>query len=424
VTRDSHSIILRAELLLRQGRHNDAERELAQILANDPRHAVAHALMAQAMLGQLRLNDAEYAAREAVSTAPDEPFAHYTVAAVLTERRRYSEAVSAIQQAIALDTNSPDQFALLAQIRTEQREWSAALKGADLGLAIDPEHAACVNLRAIALTHLGRRDDAASAVAGALQRDPDNAVTHANQGWTCLHQNDPKRALEHFREALRLEPGNEWARAGIVEAMKARNPIYRAMLAYFLWMSRLSGRTQTAIIFGGWFGQRMLRGAARENPELGPYVWPIIIAYAIFVWMTWLAHPLFNLLLRLSKYGRHALSREQTITSNWILALLLIAIASAMSLLTGFAEWKLAAGLSALLLTIPVSTIWLCDEGWPRVANIAIAGGMAMIGIALTYLEFTGAAPGLTGSLLALLVGCAFLSSIVVQFLVRAQPTR
>jgi tetratricopeptide (TPR) repeat protein len=423
-TRDPQSLILRADLLLQQGRFADAERELGQLLSTDPRHPLAHALMAHAMLGQLRLNDAEYAAREAVSSAPDEAFAHFAVAAVLRERRRYSEAAAAIEQAIALDPYSPDQFAMLAQIRVDQREWAAALSAADQGLSSDPEHAACVNLRAIALVHLGRRDEAATVVRGALDKDPANAITHANQGWTCLHQNDPKRALEHFREALRLDPGNDWARAGIVEAMKARNPIYRVILAYFLWMSRLSSGTQTAIILGGFFGSRVLREAADANPALGPYVWPIIIAYALFVWMTWLANPLFNMLLRLSKYGRHALSREQTVTSDWILALLLIGVGSAASLLLGVAEWKISLALTALLLTIPVSTIWLCDPGWPRWANGAIALGMATVGVLLTLLELTGAAPAATSGLLGVLLVSAFLSSFAVQFLVRATPTR
>ena len=423
-TRDAQSLILRADLLLQQGRFNDAERELGQLLSNDPRHALAHALMAQAMLGQLRLNDAEYAAREAISSAPDEAFSHYAMSAVLRERRRFAEAVIAIQQAIALDPYSPNQFALLAQLRIDQREFSAALAAADQGLSIDPEHAACVNLRAIALVHLGRRGEAAAVVQGALDKDPENSVTHANQGWTLLHRNDPKRALEHFREALRLDPTNDWARAGIVEAMKARNPIYRVILAYFLWMSRLSGRTQSAIVLGGWFGQRVLREAARSNPGLQPYVLPIILAYALFVWMTWLANPLFNLLLRLSKYGRHALSREQTVTSNWILVLLLICAGALGSLFLGFAEWKLSLALTALLLTIPVSTIWLCEEGWPRWANLGIVLAMAGIGGTLTLRHLLGADDRATDALFGLLVFGAFASSIGVQFLVRARPTR
>ncbi len=46
----------------------------------------------------------------------------------------------------------------------------------------------------------------------ALANDPENALTHANQGWALLHRGDHERALEHFREALRIDPELEWAR--------------------------------------------------------------------------------------------------------------------------------------------------------------------------------------------------------------------
>src|SRR6185295_5916341 len=98
-------------------------------------------------------------------------------------------------------------------------------------------------------------------------------------GWALLHAGDAKRALEHFREALRLDPELEFARAGVVEALKARNPIYRVMLLYFLWMARLSGRTRWGIILGGYFGFRMLRTWADEHPDYAAYVQPLIIAY-------------------------------------------------------------------------------------------------------------------------------------------------
>ena len=66
----------------------------------------------------------------------------------------------------------------------------------------------------MALVRLGRRDEAGATLEAALARDPENAVTHANQGWARLHAGDFRGALEHFREALRLNPSLEWARAG------------------------------------------------------------------------------------------------------------------------------------------------------------------------------------------------------------------
>jgi tetratricopeptide (TPR) repeat protein len=279
-------------------------------------------------------------------------------------------------------------------------------------------------LRAIALVHLGRRDDAARTIDGALAASPEDAVTHANQGWTLLHQGDPKRAMTHFREALRLDPTSDWARAGIVEAMKARNPIYRWLLGFFLWMSRLSPGARWGIILGGWFGNRVLRGVAATNPSLAPFIWPITTVYILFVLMTWLAPPLFNAMLRLDRDGRHALSREQIITSNWILSLLTIAAGSFIGLLATGVGWLEILTVVALLLAIPVSTIWRCDEGWPRRANVAIAVALALVGSAMVYIAVTNGSAELFDRLFGVFVVGTLAASFVVQSLVSAKPQR
>ncbi len=51
-----------------------------------------------------------------------------------------------------------------------------------------PEHAGCLNLRAMALVQLGRKDEASRTLGSALADDPENALTHANQGWALLHR--------------------------------------------------------------------------------------------------------------------------------------------------------------------------------------------------------------------------------------------
>ena len=79
--------------------------------------------------------------------------------------------------------------------------------------------------------------------------------------------------MEHFREALRLNPNMEWARQGILEALRARNPIYRVMLRYFLWMSRFRGKVQFGIVIGGWLGYQAIQGLLRSNPSRWPLCW-------------------------------------------------------------------------------------------------------------------------------------------------------
>jgi tetratricopeptide (TPR) repeat protein len=316
----------RARLLLAQSRPADAEREALQALAGQPENPDALALLALSRLDQGKGEAALAAAQEALGFAPDHPYFHYVLGIVLHRLERNDDAHAAAQEAISRDPSDASHFVLLSSIQLARRDWPGALTAAESALALDPEHVNAANLRAMALVRLGRKEEATATVDFALHRAPENAFSHANQGWNCLHRNDPKRAQEHFREALRLEPDLEYARDGMLEALKARNPIYRGMLAYFLWMSRLGAQYQWGIILGCYFGGRLLTSTARQNPEYHVLWWILIGLFYAFVYLTWTAAPMFNLFLRLNRFGRHVLSHDQRVASNWFGAFFLGAL--------------------------------------------------------------------------------------------------
>lgn len=384
----------RSTLLLEQGRFDLAEKELRRRLTEDHQDSLAHALLAFCLMKQERLPEAEREAREAVALDPDEAFSHYRLGQVLNHRDRPDQAAAAFQEAIRLDPEDADYPAALASIRVQQRRWDEALAAAEQGLQLDPDHDGCTNLRAMILTHTGKTDEAHSTLDGALARDPDNAFTHANRGWTLLRESRPVQAIEHFREALRLDPSMEYARIGIVEAMKARNPIYRPILRFFLWMGSLQGRSQMWMIFGLFFGMRLLRQVARSQPSLAPFLYPVIFLYLAFVLLTWVADPLFNLLLRLDRFGRLALSREQLQASNWfgaVLGLALVALAA--GLVTG-SEPLLLVALGAAALILPVTAIFRCQPGWPR---RIMAGYTALLVLLMSVALYSGEIAGFLG---------------------------
>ena len=303
--------VTRAQLLLAQSRPADAERESMLALAQQPDDPQALALLALSRLQQGKRELALEAAQSAVGLAPDEPFLHNVHAHVLREAGRNDEARAVTQEAIRLDPGDADHFSLLASIELGRGKWQPALEASEQALALNPEHVGAANLRAMALVRLGRKAEAMESVDYALDRAPDDAFSHANQGWNQLHRNQPKKAQEHFREALRLDPELEYAREGMLEALKARNPIYRVMLAYFLWMGRQSARFQWAFILGIFFGNSAVRTLARTQPELNWLWWPLLGLFYAFVYLSWTAQPMFNLLLCFDRFGRHVLSRDQ-----------------------------------------------------------------------------------------------------------------
>jgi len=322
----------RAQLLLQQSRPADAERETLLALAENPDSARGHAYLALSRLDLQKPIEALAAAQRAVALSPDDPFSHHILAVVLNRLDREKEARVAIEEAIRLDPHNESHFAVLASVHLALRDWTAALAAAEQGLAINPEDVQCANLRSMALVRLGRKEEAMQTVDYALERAPESAWSHANQGWNCLHRNDPKKAQDHFREALRLEPDFEYARQGMLEALKARNPVYRGMLVYFLWMGRLSVKLQWVFVIGTMFGVRAVRTAAEQNPQLGLLLWPVVILFYAFIYLSWVAGPMFNLLLRFDRFGRMVLSRDERQATNWFGACVVV-------MLSGLGWW-------------------------------------------------------------------------------------
>jgi tetratricopeptide (TPR) repeat protein len=406
----------RAQLLLQQHRYADAERELRQTLAADPHFAEAHAMLAEALLHQQRLDEASNEAALAIMQDPESEVGHFVMGRVLLARNRHDEAEQAVLRAIEL-TPYPRSFGLLAATRYERRDWRGTLAAADEGLAIDPEDSNCLNLRAMALRQLGRHDEADRMLSGALEADPDDSFAHSNRGWSELHQSRPREALVHFQEALRLDPSNDHARLGLVEAMKARYFLYRLVLGYFLWMNRLAAKAQFAIIIGGWIAYQVVHNFAKSNPQYAWLTLPVMVAYLAFAWMTWLAAPLMNLALRLHPVGRHALSDDQRRTANLVGAMLLAAILSAVIALASGVGPLLVMAMFFAFATMPASMIFIAEAGWPRLVLVAMTACVVALGAGLTLADMGVISPsardGLAMLTLPLVIACIFGGQIV-----------
>jgi tetratricopeptide (TPR) repeat protein len=381
-------------MLINVGRFAEAEQRLRRVLLADPQNASAHILLSQCLLERQEFDEASREAETAVGLQPDASASHFAVARVWYARHYADKAMQAIDEAIRLDPHDADYHAFKAALQFNKSRWKEALASAESALAIDPEHVSANNFRAMALVKLGRRSEAGQTIDAALARDPEDAFSHANKGWTLLEARKPKEALHHFREALRLEPNLEYARLGIIEALKARNPIYGLFLRYALWMAKLPPRWQVGVILGAYFGNQVLQSLTRSYPGLAPFTLPIFIIYLVFAWWTWLARPMFNLLLRLHPLGKHALSTKERREANWIGALIGCAI---VTLAASFfsEEWGWPLLLAAwwfLSLTIPIYLIFLSSEGWPRMILLGSCGLliMAIAGAGYSLLTLDG----------------------------------
>lgn len=419
----------RAILLYQQAKYDLADKELRQVLTADPINAVAHALLSFCLLQREDYLQATEEAKTAIHYRPDLSFCHYALANVLYRRNRLDDAIVALSEAIRLDPKYVDAFYLLAAIRMDQSLWNETLLASNQGLTIDPEHVGCRNFRAIALNKLGRKSEARTELEATLAKAPENALTHASQGWAVLEDGNHKEALVHFREALRLNPESDWAKEGLIQALKARHLVFGIVLRYFFWMSKFNRRKQWLIVLGIAIGYPVLFTLVGSFDFLSMMAPPLMLIPLLFVFLTWTADPLFNLLLRLNRFGRYALSREQIVASNWIGGCLL---AAAIVGTIGIAT-KDRFGLFTMLVlgvtVLPLSATFKCQPGWPRTVMSTYTVVMAAFGVLWVFL-LTHTSLGAAGSNIfvtilarAFFIGL-FLHGWVANWLIEIRPVK
>lgn len=371
----------RASQLVELGRYQEAEKYVLDILAAEPENTQALIMLAICKSNLKQADQAISIIRQVLAKSPDDEYVLYLYALFLLEKEEYKESEKFIKSAIAFNPQNADFFGLLANINLQQKDWQYALDNANKGLAIDPENLTCLNIRSTALFKLDRKEDAYETIEEALNYDPENDSTHSNIGWGLLEKGDQKKALEHFREALKINPENSIAKAGLVEALKARYFFYRIFLKYAFWIGNLKGGLQWGVIIGFYVGSRVLRMIADKNEAFAPFINPIIFLYTLFAVSTWIIAPLSNLFLRLNVYGRYALSREEIKSSNFVGIALLIGLAGFVMLLAVDNILFFMIGMFGITMMIPLSSMFNPQKERSKKILITYTLALAAVGL-------------------------------------------
>jgi len=274
----------RARTLLTMSRPADAERQVRGVLTEEPHHPTAHAFLALALSQQGRHDEARDAAHEAVRLAPEHWFPHYVAGQVHLRARRPDEAVAAAEAALAVAPEQASVWELLARAHVPMGRWPQVIEAARRGLAVDPQQPDLVGLLSLAHTALGEAEPARATAAHALRLNPESATAHLVHGRAALAFGDPRVAADAFRQVLRLDPGFDQARDLLVRALKAGNPLHRAL-------SRLRSRFR-----GGWWMVCLL-------PVLPPVI-AFFVLIALLHWAAWISEAVTTLRLARAKSTR------------------------------------------------------------------------------------------------------------------------
>ncbi|HEY9731673.1 MAG TPA: TonB family protein [Drouetiella sp.] len=212
--------------------YKQAEKEFRQELIKAPDSAAAHAMLGMTLVALRKGDQGHKEALEAVRLFPDYAYGHYTLSYTFAAINKPKESEKAIVEALRIHPDEAYLFARAAQIYINQKKWARALEMADTGLECEPEHEECLINRAAALIELNRLTEAEETLQQVLQIDPENHSAHLNMGATQLRLFKHAEAFTHYREALRLNPNSEQARLGVIESLKAKNPLYHGLLRF------------------------------------------------------------------------------------------------------------------------------------------------------------------------------------------------
>jgi tetratricopeptide (TPR) repeat protein len=374
--------IERARLLLEQNRYKEAERELKKDLEADPNNPDVLSLLSICKSADKNYKEAEALIKSAISLDPANPYLTYILAKIYFDQERFNEAEKHIREAIKTDPYNADFFGLLSAIYLNQKEWVKGLEMADRGLEISPDDLTCLNLRSTALIKLDKKTESYDTIHQALNYDPENALTHTNMGWGLLEKGEHKKALDHFKKALQIDPNLDFAKHGLIEALKARYWIYRMFLKYAFWIGNMKGGAQWAVIIGFYIGSKIVRSVAQSNPSLKPFLMPLIFLYLLFAISTWIIGPISNLFLRLNVYGRYALSNKEIQASNFVGSSFAIGLLSFLTYFLIQHDVFFVTGILGISMMIPLASMFVPDNPKKGMILMIYAAGLGLTGVA------------------------------------------
>ena len=301
---------MRARLLRDSRRFPEAVAALHQHLAADPDSFLAHYELAVTRFLEgdsyrKALEDIE----KAIALSPENASAHAIRSAILLGLDRDKEALAAADAAVGLDPEFAFAWVCRGKALLATHVLGEAEAAARKALELDPDFSDASNLLSTVLRLQKRFGEAEVEIDRHLARDPENAWTFATAGWTALNRGQRDKAEQLFRESLRLDPELEHARRGLREAYKARSVFYRLFLRWVFFLQRHSEKNQFLIIIGILiafrFG-RMLLAAVHPLAAV-----PLVIAYLMFVFGSWLASGLGHFLLLKDPLARLSLTRSE-----------------------------------------------------------------------------------------------------------------
>ncbi|MCG8320706.1 MAG: tetratricopeptide repeat protein [Cytophagales bacterium] len=388
------------QLLIERNKLDLAQQQITEALTTYPDSGTLFGLQAEIYLKKQEHKKAKSAIDKALGLDPEDDYLYLLKSQIWLQLGYHNEALKAIDDAINYNPESATYYGAKAEILIMKKQFKEAEKFANKGLETDPEDLLSNNMLSMAQTKLGQANQAYERLESMLTDDPENALTQANTGYHFLQQGNVKKAKEHFAVALQDDPNFEFARAGMLEAIKATNWLYRKLLMFSFWMEKLGSRNK-------WFFLIGIIVVVKLIPVLLPF-------YLVFVFWTWFTGPVSDVMLYFDQYGKYLMTKKNRILTEINIGMITVTLLSIILGLTiddGF--FGLAFG--SFLSIIPVYQLDMVS----KISKKAVLGGFAVlftglgVGIMLASIMNAEIVSGLWLGLLISSVAFTWISSLM-----------
>jgi tetratricopeptide (TPR) repeat protein len=217
------------EVLMAQGKREDAKKINDQIIAADPKDSDALGLQAALLLDKGDLQNATTQLQTVVTRAPGNFVAHFNLGRALLEKGDLEPARAQFNEALRL---RPDYLAArlaLAQLQLSKREFEPAIKTANDTLEFDRTNMPARLIRSSAYMGMNQVDQAKAELKKILEENPNSQDAMIQMGVVYTSEKKYKEAEDIFRKCYDLNPANSRGLLGLSEVIMLQNQPDRAM---------------------------------------------------------------------------------------------------------------------------------------------------------------------------------------------------
>jgi tetratricopeptide (TPR) repeat protein len=205
-----------AEIDYASGRKEQAQRAIDAVVAKAPRNSAAHVLKARLLLTEGKPTEALPLAQSAVSLDPESAAAHYTLGLIHQALDDPAAATRAFTEVLKVNPRAVDAQTRLAAIHLATGKAATTVSLAEAAVRTAPGNREAQLLLVQGLIATGDISRAETDARALVTRHPDWAAAHTALATAQLRRGNFAAAEQEFGRALQLQPGDLDAIQGMV----------------------------------------------------------------------------------------------------------------------------------------------------------------------------------------------------------------